>query len=294
VDIAAPGGNVRVDQNGDGKPDGVLQNTIVPGNTSKTDYLWFMGTSMASPHVAGVAALIVGAGVTKPDAVEEVLLDTARKPKAKRVASEVAGAAAPADVGATGGRIDDHYGAGLADARAALVKIRTGRGTGELGLGALMAVLGLSFVSRRGRLAGGVVPGAGFIAALVVGSSGLFFMPALLSFLWRGGLTQGNPIIDLASTGLLDAADGLLPVAFRGNPLLWSALLPVGLTGLLYGAGRLRGALAGFGFGVAGALLFAAIASTFDVRVVPDLLDRPWLAANAVLSAIVACAVLRR
>ena len=94
VDIAAPGGNVRVDQNGDGKPDGVLQNTLVPGNTSKTDYLWFMGTSMASPHVAGVVALIVGAGVTKPDAVEEVLLDTARKPKAKRVASEVAGAAA--------------------------------------------------------------------------------------------------------------------------------------------------------------------------------------------------------
>ncbi len=31
IDIAAPGGNTRVDQNGDGKPDGVLQHTIVPG-----------------------------------------------------------------------------------------------------------------------------------------------------------------------------------------------------------------------------------------------------------------------
>src|SRR5262249_47158400 len=79
--VAAPGGKVRVDQNGDGKPDGVLQNTVVPGNTSKTDYLWFMGTSMASPHVAGVAALVVGAGITKPEAVEQVLLDTARKPR---------------------------------------------------------------------------------------------------------------------------------------------------------------------------------------------------------------------
>ena len=29
IDVAAPGGNTRVDQNGDGMPDGVLQNTIV-------------------------------------------------------------------------------------------------------------------------------------------------------------------------------------------------------------------------------------------------------------------------
>src|SRR5204862_6892184 len=82
-DIAATGGNVRVDQNGDGKPDGVLQHTIVPGDTSKTDYLLFMGTSMATPPVAGVAALIVGAGVRKPDAVEELLMGTARKPKGR-------------------------------------------------------------------------------------------------------------------------------------------------------------------------------------------------------------------
>src|SRR6185295_1691959 len=138
IDIAAPGGNTRVDQNGDGKPDGVLQHTIVPGNTSQTDYLWFMGTSMASPHAAGVAALIVGAGIRKPDAVEEILLGTARAPRTQ--------------AGQDGGkRVDDHYGAGIVDAAAALKKAELGRGAGELGLGGGMALLGALLIRRRGR-----------------------------------------------------------------------------------------------------------------------------------------------
>src|SRR4051812_48648012 len=121
IDIAAPGGNTRVDQNGDGMPDGVLQHTIVPTDTSRTDYLWFMGTSMASPHVAGVAALIVGAGVREPAAVEQVLLDSARKPKTS---------ATGASAGRSAERVDNHYGAGLVDAAAALRKARGGRGAG--------------------------------------------------------------------------------------------------------------------------------------------------------------------
>jgi len=279
IDIAAPGGNVRVDQNGDGQPDGVLQHTIVPGNISKTDYLWFMGTSMASPHVAGVAALIVGAGVRTPDAVEQVLLDTARKPKPAGELIQASNKTA---------RIDDHYGAGLADAGAALRKARGGRGAGELGIGAALALLGASLVRRRGRSFDRL--GLGFIAALVAGSSGLFVLPMILP----SAVPFANPALSFVTTGFPTAIAGAIGPAAYGNPLLWSAAVPLVLTALLYGVRRLRPALAGFSYGVAGALLFAAIAGIVDVRFVPDVLDRAWLVAQAGLAALLATAVQTR
>lgn len=58
VDIAAPGGEMRdrfgntIDLNGDGVPDGVLSSV-------KDGYDLYQGTSMAAPHVSGVAALIL-------------------------------------------------------------------------------------------------------------------------------------------------------------------------------------------------------------------------------------------
>jgi hypothetical protein len=63
---------------------------------------------------------------------------------------------------------------------------------------------------------------------------------------------------------------------------------------VLYGVRRLRPTLAGLCFGVAGALLFAACALPADIRFVPDVLDRAWLLANALVATGLGSLVLRR
>jgi len=68
IDVSAPGGLI----NGEDKQGGILQNTVNP-QTGESVFESYQGTSMASPHVAGVAALVRAMGVDNPDEVEEVL-----------------------------------------------------------------------------------------------------------------------------------------------------------------------------------------------------------------------------
>ena len=128
--------------------------------------------------------------------------------------------------------------------------------------------------------------GLGFAAALIAGSSGLFFLPELLPQSW----THAHAV----STALSDGFAGTLAGAIGPNPVALSAIAPLALTVLLYGVRKLRPALAGFGFGVAGALLFAAISGTVDVHYMPNFLDPIWLAAQAGIAALLATAVIRK
>ncbi|MCX7022145.1 MAG: S8 family serine peptidase, partial [bacterium] len=104
-EMMAPGGDLRVDQDGDGQWDGILQQTYgdldppvdldVPFN-----YWFFEGTSMACPHVAAAVGLMISEGITGPANIRATLHATAT------------------DLGPTGW--DEQYGYGLINVEQAL------------------------------------------------------------------------------------------------------------------------------------------------------------------------------
>ncbi|WP_394793303.1 S8 family peptidase [Armatimonas sp.] len=75
VALAAPGGDMIDSKDPN---DGILQNTVYSG---QDDYFAFQGTSMASPHVAGAAALAYSQGTKDPAKIKDLLQKTASKPK---------------------------------------------------------------------------------------------------------------------------------------------------------------------------------------------------------------------
>ncbi len=105
AEIAAPGGDAR-----DGGSSGVIwQSTLRQPDVSpflliprfdRYESTGFQGTSMAAPHVAGLAALMMSRGITDPGHVESIIVQTAK------------------DLGEPGK--DDEFGHGLIQPRDAL------------------------------------------------------------------------------------------------------------------------------------------------------------------------------
>jgi serine protease len=98
LDVVAPGGDGDRDDDHDGLPDAVYQQMPHPGFVAAGrhdvfDYFGLQGTSMATPHVAALAALLYSQGITQPAAVQAAIEQTAE------------------DLGAAGR--DDRFGHGL-------------------------------------------------------------------------------------------------------------------------------------------------------------------------------------
>jgi serine protease len=248
LDVSAPGGDTRSDKNGDGHPDGVLQNTIAIQDPSRNDYLWFQGTSMASPHVAGVAGMIVAQGVNNPKEVERILKKTAVHPNKKEW--------------------DDQYGAGIIDAEAASIAARGSYRGERLGMVGLLGMLGLGGLGFAGIGAAAMRSGS-MVRRNVIAGSGLLAGAALAT----GALSMPAAYVAGSVTGML------------GSGLFLSALMPVLLTVLLLQVKSLRGFLTGLSLGWAALLLHGAVVLPTLLDGVPGGAgwDRLWLAGNAVL-----------
>ncbi len=98
LDLMAPAGDLRRDDNGDGRPDGVLQQTFDPataalGRYDNFAYYFVVGTSQAAPQVSALAALLARQGIKDPKAIKAIMEKTAE------------------DLGAAGR--DDRFGFGL-------------------------------------------------------------------------------------------------------------------------------------------------------------------------------------
>ena len=121
VELAAPGGFARSDTTvylptdvplpTSPTPSPSRRRNIAPRDSTSSRYFGYTGTSMATPHVSGVAAMLMQQGITDPGAVEAAL-EALAMPCSESLNTCGRNLAAP--------KRTDTFGFGLIDASAAL------------------------------------------------------------------------------------------------------------------------------------------------------------------------------
>ncbi len=214
----------------------------------------FNGTSMASPHVAGVAAMIEALGVTDAASVRDVMTSSAR-PKADKAL----------------------YGAGIVDAGAATARVFWGRllsrASALFALGALLAMR----IRRRG---GRVVRSSGAVLGAMLAAIGVF----PFALIWRLP-AHGERLRTLAELAMRPFGEWdivLLGAGFHRWLLFASALPAVALTMLGFANRRVRPLIGGVALGTAAMLTHLAWSG--DTAFVGGaFLARAWAVGNALV-----------